>query len=221
MDDNPVPAARDPDFWAPRPCLREPIPELFQAAELLDRAVYAHLAGEWGRAADLIADANMRELWDWAESLRGPTNIEFHRVRTVEGAPPILERNRRDPKKKPDAELRRTIIRRDGYRCRFCGIPVIRTEIRKAMHRKYGDVLPWGRTNAELHTAFACFWLQFDHVLPHSRGGRTDLDNLAITCAPCNFGRAEWTLEEVGLIDPRTRPVEQTSWDGLERFVVP
>ena len=89
------------------------------------------------------------------------------------------------------------------------------------MHCHYSDTLPWGRTNASQHAAFQCFWLQFDHVLPHSRGGRTDLDNLVITCGPCNFGRVERALEEVGLIDPRTRSVEQTNWDGLERFIVP
>ncbi|MCY3876719.1 MAG: hypothetical protein OXF88_20810 [Rhodobacteraceae bacterium] len=173
---NQLASTPDPDFWAPRPCLREPIPEIFQVAKLLNRAVDAHLAGEHGRAAGLIADANMPEVRDWVESLWGPASVQIHRVRTIEGAPPVLERNRRDPKKKPDAEQRWAIIRRDGYRCRFCGIPVIRTEIRNAIRRLYGKALPWGQKNTGQHAAFQCLWLQFNHVLPHSRGGRTDLD---------------------------------------------
>ena len=221
MNDNPAPSALDPDFWAPRPCLRKPVLEIFEAADLLDKAVDDHFAGEPGRAGCLIAEANMPEVRGWVESLWGPASERINRIRSVEGAPPVLAKGIRDPTAKPEAELRQAIINRDGYRCRFCSIPVIRAEVRKAMHCHYSDTLPWGRTNASQHAAFQCLWLQFDHVLPHSRGGRTDLDNLVITCGPCNFGRVERTLEEVGLIDPRTRSVEQTSWDGLERFIVP
>jgi hypothetical protein len=64
--------------------------------------------------------------------------------------------------------------------------------------------------------------LQFDHLLPDSRGGETTLENLVITCAPCNYGHHHFTLEEIGLIDPRTAPAHDRrgmdSWDGLERF---
>ena len=161
----------------------------------------------------------MPEVRDWVESLWGSTSVQIHRFRKVEGAPPTLDGNDRDPKKKPERKLQQSIIHRDGYRCRFCGIPVIHDKIRNAMRRHYGDALPWGRTNTGQHAAFQCLWLQFDHVLPHSRGGPTDFDNLIITCGPCNFGRSDWTLEEVGLIDPRARPVTRTDWDGLERFV--
>jgi 5-methylcytosine-specific restriction endonuclease McrA len=62
-------------------------------------------------------------------------------------------------------------------------------------------------------------WMQFDHLLPHSRGGGNDIENVVVTCAPCNYGRWHWTLEEVGLIDPRTGSVQKTSWDGLERIL--
>jgi 5-methylcytosine-specific restriction endonuclease McrA len=62
-------------------------------------------------------------------------------------------------------------------------------------------------------------WMQFDHVVPHSRGGDNSLENVIVTCAPCNFGRMERTLEEVGLIDPRTLSFLATPWDGLERLL--
>jgi hypothetical protein len=44
------------------------------------------------------------------------------------------------------------------------------------------------------------------------------LENIVITCGPCNFGRVHYSLEEVGLIDPRTREPVRSKWDGLERF---
>jgi 5-methylcytosine-specific restriction endonuclease McrA len=76
-----------------------------------------------------------------------------------------------------------------------------------------------GRTNPTQHAAFQCMWLQFDHVVPHSRGGDNSVDNVVVTCGPCNYGRAERTLDELGLIDPRQKPVQKTDWDGLERML--
>ena len=61
-------------------------------------------------------------------------------------------------------------------------------------------------------------WMQFDHILPHARGGDNSIENMVITCAPCNFGRMKYTLAEMGLADPRMRPVEKIDWDGLEQF---
>jgi hypothetical protein len=57
-----------------------------------------------------------------------------------------------------------------------------------------------------------------DHMLPHARGGTSDLSNMIVTCAPCNNGRSNLTLEEVGLADPFLRAPVRSTWDGLERF---
>lgn len=75
-----------------------------------------------------------------------------------------------------------------------------------------------GSRNIDQHAAFQAMWLQYDHLLPHARGGDNSLDNVVITCAPCNFGRMNWTLDEVGLIDPRTRQHVRSVWTGLEQF---
>ena len=206
------------DFLAPRTCFRDPVPEIFHAAELLDRAVDAHLVGDRTESARLIANADMPEVREWVESLWGSTSRDIHRFREVMCSPPTLDKGDRDPRRDATRDQERALIERDGYRCRFCGIPVVRKEIRKAMHRDYPEALPLGSSNLEQHAALQCMRLVCDHVLPHSRGGRTDLDNLVIACDPCNSGRSAWTLEEVGLIDPRTRPVSRIEWDGLERF---
>ena len=215
------PSTQESDFWARRPCFRDPIPEIFEAAELLDQAVEAHLAagGRCSTSGKLLMQADMQSVWDWTESVWGKEKLDIHRRRKVEGTPKTLDKNERDPKRKPSKQDERALIERDGHQCRFCGIPVIRSEVRIAMRKHYPDELKWGGSNSEQHAAFQCMWVQYDHILPHSRGGRTDLDNLAITCSGCNYGRGEYTLEEVGLIDPRTRPVTKTDWDGLERFL--
>ncbi len=71
----------------------------------------------------------------------------------------------------------------------------------------------------EQHAALQCMWLQFDHILPHSRGGTNDLENIVVTCAPCNFGRMDNLLSELRLNDPRDRGFEKTHWDGLESLI--
>src|SRR2546429_117989 len=114
---------------------------------------------------------------------------------------------------------RRRLIERDGYHCQFCGVPVIREEIRNRIRRSYPELKLWsGESNELQHAAFQAMWLQYDHVVPHSRGGKSDENNVVIACAPCNFGRMQYTLQEVGLVDPRGREPVRSAWDGLERF---
>src|SRR5262245_41838207 len=114
----------------------------------------------------------------------------------------------------PSGQEKRTLINRDGLHCRFCNMPVIDAAMREAIRSLYPNALRWGRRDSERHSAFQCMWLQYDHIVPHSRGGDNSLDNMLITCAACNFGKEEWTLEELGLIDPRTRPPYTSLWDG-------
>lgn len=51
---------------------------------------------------------------------------------------------------------RRSIFLRDHYRCQYCG------------------------------NKFQTYDLTFDHVLPRSRGGKTEWTNIATSCIPCN-----------------------------------
>lgn len=54
----------------------------------------------------------------------------------------------------------------------------------------------------------------YDHLLPHNRGGSADLENIVVTCAPCNFSRMDLTLDEVRVVDPRTREPVRPAWIG-------
>lgn len=214
----------DPNFLAPRRCMREPIEEIFLAAELLNRATDAHLAGDRIEAEALITRADIPAIRAWQESLWGskaanPDQWQFHRYRAIANAPPMLARDERLPQRMPSSADRAALIKRYGRNCCFCGIPVIRAEVRAAFTRNYPDAAYWRGTKATQHAALQCLWLQFDHILPHSRGGDNSIENLIITCAACNFGRMQWTLEQVGLIDPRGCATVKMVWDGLERFL--
>jgi hypothetical protein len=212
-------------FLKLRRCLREPISPIFEAAHLLDRAVGAHLQGDMSLAREFIELADIPEVKAWTESLwgsavRNPEQWRYIRLQEVSAAAPHLRKADRVAARMPTEREKQAIIARWGYNCAFCGIPVIRSAVRAKMRVVYGDVLRWEGTNATQHAAFECMWLQFDHVLPHARGGGNDLQNVIVTCAPCNYGRMNWTLDEVGLLDPRSRPPCRTSWDGLERFTI-
>lgn len=55
--------------------------------------------------------------------------------------------------------LRRMVIERDGRRCVYCDEDL---------------------TDAEVH---------LDHVIPESRGGPTNFNNLQVTCRKCNLSK--------------------------------
>lgn len=62
--------------------------------------------------------------------------------------------------------LRFSIFARDQFRCRYCG--------------RQSDVVT----------------LAIDHVMPVSRGGTNDLENLITSCVECNSGKGAKTLEQ-------------------------
>jgi hypothetical protein len=200
-----------------RLCLREPIPEIADAARYLDAAVSAHLTGYSEIAEHLIRLADMPVIREWTESLWG-SNSPYVKPQVTAGMLQDISMEQREKVRMPTTAEKAQIHLRDGYRCRFCGIPVIRREVRERIRKPYSNALMWGRRNPEQHAAFQAMWAQYDHLLPHAKGGSNDLENIVVTCAPCNFGRMCYSLEEVGLADPRSRAPIRSDWDGLERF---
>lgn len=197
-----------------RRMLREPIQEIFDVARYLDAAVSAHLQGEIEIAKQLFSLANNPKVREWTESVWGK-NSKYVVVRKVD-RPAVAEKL---PVRMPNAEQKRILLRRDGYHCRFCGIPVIRAEVRKYLHSIYPEQVSWGSSNQTQHAGFQCLWLQYDHVVPHWQGGSNDVENVVITCSACNYGKMQYSLHEIGLHDPRNfKPVE-SAWDGLERVL--
>lgn len=200
-----------------RYCLRDPIPELYDAARYLDAAVSAHLQGYPALAMALIKLADQPAVREWTESLWGKGGPWTRPVSIDETLPSIPE-DQRAAARTPSTADKAALVARDGHHCKFCGIPLVREEVRKRMSAAYPTVLPWGRTNASQHAGLQALWLHTNFIVPHSRGGAAELANLVVACAPCTYGRYYRTLAEVGLADPRSREPMQSQWDGLERF---
>lgn len=198
--------------------IKEPIPEIFESYYLLSSAADAHLHNQFTTAAKLLARANMPEVYDWAWANWQKPSLNI-RIPKPENDTVKLPKTELDPIRAPSKTTKRAVLERDGYSCRYCGIPVIDADIRKFLHKLYPDAVPWVSNAPEKqHAAFSCFWLQFDHIVPHSHGGRSDVENVVISCALCNFGKLDYTVNQLDIVDPRNRSPQQTPWDGLERL---
>ena len=76
------------------------------------------------------------------------------------------------------------------------------------------------RFNVFLRDRFTCQYcgtghqandLTFDHVVPRSRGGRTNWSNVVTACSPCNLRKANKMAKECGM-HPLTLPEAPNIW---------
>lgn len=125
-----------------------------------------------------------------------------------------------DPLRSPD-KLATEVFKRDGYRCRFCGNRLVPLSVLKEFSKAVGnDDFRATGTNMERHGIVLAFRANADHVVPWTLGGRTDMANIVSACWSCNFGKSSYTLEQLGLGDPRDRPIPiSDGWNGLTSFI--
>jgi 5-methylcytosine-specific restriction endonuclease McrA len=75
----------------------------------------------------------------------------------------------------------------------------------------------FSRLNVYVRDGFRCQYcgadvvrLTLDHVVPRSRGGRTDFENVVAACQPCNARKGNLTCDQAGMF-PRRQPVTPAS----------
>ncbi|MGI3211831.1 HNH endonuclease [Roseovarius tibetensis] len=198
--------------------IKEPITAIDDVCRRLSEAVDAHLEGRGDGADASFRAADCQKVWAWVNPSWSRPDLNV-RVKAPKGDTAPVAKSLRDPDRNIKAVIRGEVLARDGYRCRYCGIPVVSAEIRKLAHRLYPEAVRWGGIDPSTqHAGFQCLWLQYDHVVPHSHGGRSTADNVVISCALCNFGKDRYTLQQLGIEDPRLRQPEPIDWDGLERL---
>ncbi len=94
----------------------------------------------------------------------------LHSCRAMLRVPSVIRlREFRHILRQTRALSRKNILLRDRYSCQFCG------------------------------RAFPAAELTLDHVIPRSRGGKTDWDNLVACCQSCNNHKGDRLPEEAGL----------------------
>ena len=201
-------------FLRPRNSFLPPIPELGRAADLLTEAAEALLADNQDAARECLRQADMPVVAAYAGRIMGREDRHVHRRHTVD----VVRSNRGNAAARmPSAAATGSIYARDGWRCRFCGCRVVLKDARDRMRSLLPGAIRWG--DEGYHAAFYALTATLDHVIPYARGGGNGLDNIVTACWPCNFGRGSYSLEEVGLADPRGRPPVLDGWDGLGRVL--
>jgi 5-methylcytosine-specific restriction endonuclease McrA len=109
------------------------------------------------------------------------------------------------------------VFQRDCWTCRYCGGQTIAPPVLRVLSRMYPDRFPFHPNwkAGQVHPAYLLLSASLDHVRPGARGGSwSDHENLVSACWPCNSGKADLTLEEIGwnLLDEAE---VQSDWDGL------
>lgn len=69
-------------------------------------------------------------------------------------------------KRKVSKRVRFEVLKRDGFRCRYCGT----SSMESVLH--------------------------VDHVVPHAKGGSDEPSNLIAACAACNIGKSDVELDQ-------------------------
>ena len=136
------------------------------------------------------------------------------KIRFVDGRRPKGDR--------PAKQFEQRVLPLDGYRCRYCGIRVVPYEVFGETERILGRehfrmTDPEGRKpkNEQQHGAALAFCAVVDHILPWNLGGDSCLTNLVTACFSCNYGKGDFTLEQLGLDDPLSRPPILDDWRGM------
>jgi 5-methylcytosine-specific restriction endonuclease McrA len=109
------------------------------------------------------------------------------------------------------------IHRRDGWTCRYCRARTVAPPVLRFLSEIYPDDFPYHPNwkAGQVHPAYLLVSTSLDHVDPGARGGSwRDQDNLVTACWPCNTGKADLRVDELGwhLLSPDK---VRSDWDGL------
>ena len=116
--------------------------------------------------------------------------------------------------------LEKDVFKRDCYRCRYCGQRIVAKEVFSEVSRILGsENFSVERENSKRNGLTLGLRGVADHVDPYASGGETEADNLVTSCYSCNFGKAGYTLKQMGLNDPRARKPVNDDWNGLTEFL--
>ncbi|MCX7177923.1 MAG: HNH endonuclease [Proteobacteria bacterium] len=185
--------------------------------DLFAEAVRRAAAGDLPVAVELMERVRNSELNAWYREHALNSGI----IRRGHFGPPppktSLPGTRRDP---APTRMVAESFKRDRYQCRYCGLRVVDKAVMKAFQGMVGiDRFPMPKPDAERHGVALVFMPSHDHVGPRSVGGLHSLENLVTACWSCQFGKWGYTLEELGVDDPRNRSPKETNWDGLVSLI--
>jgi hypothetical protein len=195
---------QDSSNWSAHAPLEKPewIKDSFQI--LVDAITHAS-AGKVELARTILKnsrDLEMRTWYDVHAQNVAKWRFDTFKIETPDTILPLDPENR-------FSKFERKLFARDNYACRYCTDPVIPKKVFEKAQSLIGSTdLPLGRTNLTRSGFYLMFVATLDHVIPWSLGGRTDESNLVSSCWSCNYGKANFTVEQIGIENPFNSTLE-------------
>jgi len=195
-----------------------PPPDWFESQAFLFRdAVKMACGGEREKTLGVLRQIRDEEMREWF-CVHGQ-NSGYFRSKKFPVELTRVSPDRLDPRRFP-VKYERAVFERDHYTCRYCGLKVIAKEVMYAFEKIVGsEKFRTKGCNAVQHGCIHAFKPVADHVIPHHLGGRTDMGNLVTSCPACNYGKYNYTIEQLGISDPRERLPVASDWDGLRSLL--
>ncbi|MBP6912293.1 MAG: HNH endonuclease [Candidatus Pacebacteria bacterium] len=124
-----------------------------------------------------------------------------------------------DRLRSPD-KYREEVFKRDNFTCQYCGGKVISKELLERYSKVIGkENFCTSGTNIERHGVVLAFRANADHVIPWNYGGMTNPENLVTCCWSCNYGKAGYSIDEIGLENPKNNHFTNSNWNGLSEYM--
>ncbi len=132
--------------------------------------------------------------------------------------PPKVSKQR---KRMPGIKIERELNIRDGYRCRYCQRRILTKDFLNLFVEKLNYVgFQKGPGNINAHGIILIHSTVLDHITPHAFGGENSEDNLVTSCYPCNYGKAEFSLDQLAIENPMLRGPILDEWQGMQNLIV-
>lgn len=147
---------REDCFWLPRTCFRLPEAAVWETAASLGRAADALLAGNRHDAILQIRKAERADILAWGLPVMSIVDPEIIRWRPIDES--TLPDQGRVDSGKPSRILLDEMCSRDGWRCRFCGSPVIVPKARERIGQLLPGTVRWTNSYGEPCRIRDPFW---------------------------------------------------------------
>tara|TARA_R110002051_G_scaffold131151_1_gene205014 strand:+ start:15739 stop:16419 length:681 start_codon:yes stop_codon:yes gene_type:complete len=185
----------------------------------LQLAIQFFINGKVEKCLDVLRAVPSKEITEWYIE-HGQMSGRIRNIIIQLKAPEIINSSLRDSIRSP-RKLQNQVFIRDGYRCRYCGNRLINQDLIRLFSKKINSsIFQKGKTNLTTNGIIHMTWPVADHVIPWNQGGKTNLENLVSSCAPCNYGKDGYTIEQIGISNPFNRKPIIDGWNGLNDELV-